>query len=451
MNARLKSFLFILSLLTSFFSAFAQDLLSQQINLENTSTTVYNILSALKNNDISLAYSKSKINDSPIIIGSRSISVQNILNVLRDQANIEYSIKNNLILLSSWTPVSQMHTVRGIVMDKESGEVLIGATVIDIKSGQGVVTNNYGYYSFSSTDNFLILQTGYIGFENQIDTVSLEDFNTQYDIRLKPEIDQLEEVVVSAVAADNNITSVIPGYNTINLKSEGQIPYFLGEVDVLQGAMLLPGIRTLGEDANGLNIRGGETDQNLILLDEATIYNPNHLYGLISIFNPEAVNHIEVMKGFIPPSYGGRASSVITVHQKEGDYHNYQFNGGLGILSGKVLVQGPLVREKSSFILSGRRSLFNLPIDDDTNIRFHDLNTKINWKANDKNTYYLSGYFGNDRNTNIFETERNWGNRNITLRWNHLYGKKVFSNTSAIFSEYNYKRNSLFTKFFHKL
>ncbi len=203
-------------------------------------------------------------------------------------------------------------------------------------------------------------------------------------------MNELNEITISAIEPDFNVSSLIPGINTLNLSTEGQIPYFLGEVDVLQGATLLPGIKTLGEDANGLNIRGGSTDQNLILLDEATVYNPNHLYGLISVFNPEAVNNVEIMKGFIPPSYGGRASSVISVHQKEGDDQNYHFTGGIGLVSARF-AEGPSRKSKAHLSFRAGNPFSIYPLDNNTSTSFQDLNAKINLKYNKEYTSTFRG------------------------------------------------------------
>jgi hypothetical protein len=440
MSAKTKVF-FSLLFFFMHVSTYAQDMLQEALNFNKKTYSVHQLLRAAKEQLPNLAYSESKIPNPKLSIMRSTLTVEEFLIVLNERLGVTAKVTGNLITLSYQpTRTIKVYTISGTVRDRESGEVLIGATVYDPISDKGVVTNSYGYYSLTIPKGNHVIRAAFMGYQTLADSIALNGTTKSYDLYLSPEIDELQEVIVSAMSPDFNISSLIPGYNTINLNTEGQIPYFLGEVDVLQGAMLLPGIRTLGEDANGLNVRGGAIDQNLILLDEATVYNPNHLYGLVSIFNPEAVNHVEIMKGFIPPSYGGRASSVISVHQKEGDYNNYKFHGGIGILSGKFLAQGPIKKEESSFILSGRSSIFNLPlIDEDANVRFQDLNAKINWKANDKNTFYFSGYFGNDRNTNIFETVRNWGNRNFTLRWNHLFGEKIFSNSSAILSEYNYK------------
>lgn len=429
--------LFIFAFILISFTSIGQSVFQKSIDVIPGSYSVHQVFGVLKENNIPIAYSSSLVPSGKIEIQSEEIRVQELLQILATQFRAKYEFKDGLIVISFAPEIKKM-TIKGIVRDLENGEVLIGATLIIDKTTDGVITNNYGYYSLSLEPGKYPIQVGYLGYKSLKDTIDLS-VNQTINFELAPIINELTEVTVSALPPDFNITSLVPGFNTLRLSTEGQIPYFLGEVDVLQGATLLPGIRTLGEDANGLNIRGGGTDENLILLDEAIVYNPNHLYGLISVFNPEAVNNIEIMKGFIPPSYGGRASSVITVHQKDGDDQNYHFTGGVGIVSGKFIAEGPIKKNVSSFILSGRQSIFDLSLDENTNTSFQDLNAKMNWKLNSKNTFFVSGYFGNDRSTNTFETVRNWGNRNVSVRWNHLIGNRIFTNNTAVISEYNYK------------
>lgn len=420
----------------------AQNLLDRQLAIPPGSYTLEEALEIIKENGISVAYSVDKLPETNWINLLERSPLQSYLNDLANKTHIKFRVLGDLLVISYDPFQSTNHrvSIRGFLRDAETGEVLIGATVNKTGTDKGTVTNRYGYYSITLRPGVHIIKASFLGYHSLQDTIVVERNNKMVNFRLHPKTEQLDEVMISAIEPDENITSLIPSKNTINLNTRGQIPYFLGEVDVLQGATFLPGISTLGEDANGLNIRGGSVDQNLILLDEATIYNPNHVFGLISIFNPEAVNSIEIMKGFIPPSYGGRSSSVITVHQKEGNDQHYSFTGGIGLLSARMIAEGPIVREKSSFIASARQSLINLTLDDNnTTSRFNDLNLKVNWKANNKNTFYLSAYYGNDKNENAFNRVSRWGNRNISARWNRLYGPRIFGHFSAIVSEYNYR------------
>lgn len=395
------------------------------------------LLEILRSEGVIIAYSNDKLPKTPIKITKKSLEVDELLDILVRESGITVTQKGNAYVIS-YLPQIQ-YSLKGIITDNTSGEVLIGASIFALDLNAGVTSNHYGYYSLKMPPGEHIIRINYIGYEPYTDTLFIESTSENKDYAITPRIEELNEVVVSAYEPNLNIESTIPGVNTINLNTKGQLPYFLGEVDVLQGATLLPGINTLGEDANGLSVRGGSVDQNLILLDEATVYNPNHLYGMISIFNPEAVNKIEVMKGYIPPSYGGRASAVMTIHQKEGNYESFHLTGGIGIVSARLIAEGPLKKEVSSFILSARQSLFDLTLDENSTNYFHDFNLKTNWKINPKNTFYVSGYLGNDRSTNVFETDRIWGNRNLSLRWNHLFGQRVFANFSGIYSQYNYK------------
>lgn len=420
----------------------AQQLLEREITIPPGTYKPQQFFDVLKNEGVSIAYSADKLPDVRWTNSIRKSTVRTYLENLKSSTGIGFKLVGDMIVISHQPlkATDRKASLRGYLRDAETGEALIGATVSESGTDNGTVSNRYGYYSLTLAEGSHIIKASILGYTSIEDTLVIQRKNKIINFNLHPKTEQLSEIVVSAVEPDENITSLIPSRNTINLNTKGQIPYFLGEVDVLQGATLLPGISTLGEDANGLNIRGGAVDQNLILLDEATVYNPNHVFGLISIFNPEAVNSIEIMKGFIPPSYGGRTSSVITVHQKEGNDQDYRFTGGIGLLSARFIAEGPLIRSKSSFIASARQSLINLSLsDNNARASFQDLNLKVNLKANRENTFYLSAYFGNDKNENNFERVSRWGNQNIAARWNHLFGSKIFSNFSAIVSEYRYR------------
>ncbi|MGB3465705.1 MAG: TonB-dependent receptor [Cyclobacteriaceae bacterium] len=331
----------------------------------------------------------------------------------------------------------QYFTLKGIIKDQSNGEVVIGASIV-LKENDGVISNGYGFYSITLPKGNHLLTVSHTGYETITEKIDLTA-NQTVNIRLTEKINELAEVIIQGRQPKENVTGIIPGINTMNFKNKGDIPYFLGEVDVLQGSLLLPGINNLGEDSNGINIRGGSTSQNLVLLDEAVIFNTSHLYGLISIFNPESVNDVEIFKGSIPARYGGRSTSVISIRQRDGNDRELQVAGGLGLVAGRLTIEGPIIKEKSSFLISGRRSLVNLSglttLDPDR-ASFVDLNFKVNYKMNPRNKFYLSGYFGDDRSENRLDLFRKWGNRTASFRWNHLFSDRLFSNTSIIFSEY---------------
>ncbi|XOV94162.1 MAG: carboxypeptidase-like regulatory domain-containing protein [Bacteroidota bacterium] len=395
--------------------------------------------------DYNLAYSINTIPGNAKISLSTDTPYGELFDIITKQSNVTFNRQGNTYIVTYEPQKPHKYVIKGYVRDRDSGEPLIGSTVYLVGTNQGVVTNHYGYYSLTLPAKSYEIACSFIGYTNDSIKVDLKS-NISYDFDLSLRLSELEEVTVSSREPQYNIKSIIPGVNTIDLQTEGQIPYFLGEVDVLQGALLMPGIRTIGEDASGINVRGGDVDQNLLLLDESIIYNPNHFYGLISVFNPEAVNSIEIMKGFMPPSYGGRASSVITVNQKEGNDEEFSVTGGIGLVSARLIAEGPIKREKSSFIISGRQSIANLSVLGNTssglsrnNANFQDFNAKINLKINSSNTVHLAGYFGNDRNRTGFDAIRNWGNRNLSVRWNHLFGPRLFSNFTSTISEYAYK------------
>lgn len=407
---------------------------------------LFDVLDSLRDSDINVAYSANKLTNQTVTL-KRGTTLKEFLGMLRSSLIADVTYTGNQIILSPHIP--KTYTVHGLLKNVESGEHIIGATVQVMGTNLGSTTNGYGYYTMTLQEGDYELQFSHLGYQMKKLEISL--YGTTYlEVSVSPKITELEEVEVSSLSGDINLSETIPSINRISIAgSDGQMPYFLGEVDVIQNALLKPGIRAIGEDASGIHVRGGGVDQNLTLLDEATIYNPNHLYGFISVFNPEAVNHVRIMKGYIPPSYGGRTSSVIEVRQKEGNANKTSFSGGIGVVSARALLEGPIHEGKSSYLLSGRQSLLNLSIDDFASnsvqrnrISFQDLNLKLNFKYSQASTYYLSGYIGNDRNIAGLNSTRNWGNRMLNFRWNYLFTPRLFSNISAFISEYNYKIES---------
>ena len=405
--------------------------------------TLFQSLDSIRSNGIKLAYSSDKLTNQQITV-SEGWTVREFLDFLDKNQIADIIYNGGQIILLPHTPKN--YTVHGVLKDVETGEHIIGAAVEVSGTQLGTTTNGYGYYSITLREGAYRLKFSHIGYRPYESEITLFK-DAYFDISLSQQITTLEEVEVLSVADDINLSETIPSINRISIAGrDGQIPYLLGEVDVIQNALLKPGIRAIGEDASGIHVRGGGVDQNLTLLDEAIIYNPNHFYGLISIFNPEAVNNVRIMKGYIPPSYGGRTSSVIEVRQKEGNANKTKVSGGIGVLSARALVEGPIHEGKSSFLVSGRQSLLNLSLDDFASnsvqrnrVRFQDLNLKLNFKYSQSSTYYLSGYIGNDRNIAGLTTTRNWGNRMLNFRWNYLFTPRLFSNISAFYSEYNYR------------
>ncbi|WP_462251517.1 TonB-dependent receptor [Ekhidna sp.] len=422
-----------------------QDPLDQKLSFWGE-ITLFDALDSLRTQGLNIAYSADKLTNQALDI-DRGTTPRKFLDYLKENLIADITFSGSQIILSPHIP--QNYTVHGVLKNVESGEHIIGATVQVAGTNLGTTTNGYGYYSITLREGTYNLEYSHIGYRGTTTEISL--YRTTYlDVSIAPKITELKEVEVLSLSDDVNLSETIPSINRITIsEADGQIPYFLGEVDVIQNALLKPGIRAIGEDASGIHVRGGGVDQNLTLLDEATIYNPNHFYGLISVFNPEAVNNVRIMKGYIPPSYGGRTSSVIEVRQKEGNANKTSVSGGIGILSARALLEGPIHEGKSSYLISARQSLLNLSIDDFAStsvqrnrIRFQDLNLKLNFKYSQASRYYLSGYIGNDRNIAGLNSTRNWGNRMLNFRWNYLFTPRLFSNISAFVSEYNYKIES---------
>lgn len=341
----------------------------------------------------------------------------------------------------------QSRSVSGTVKDKKNGELLIGVTVkVSDDPSINVVANEYGFYSLSLPEGnhtIIISYPGYKDFEQQINV----DQNMKLDLFLSQEEQKsntIDEVVVSGVKKDKNLSSAQMGTETLSIKNIEKLPVLFGEKDVMKTIQLLPGIKSNGEGSSGFSVRGGATDQNLILLDEAPVYNASHLLGFFSTFNSDALKDASIIKGNSPAQYGGRLSSVMDVKMKDGNNKNYNINGGIGLISSRLSVEGPLQKEKSSFIVSGRRTYADLFLKSskdykDNKLYFYDLNLKANYQINENNRIYLSGYFGRDvlGLGDTFNTD--WGNTTATLRWNSIINSKLFSNTSLIYSNYDYK------------
>jgi hypothetical protein len=351
---------------------------------------------------------------------------------------------NVLFLFSTTLLLAQSkHTVSGTVKENSSGETLIGVSVsVEGKPSVGVVTNEYGFYSLSLLQGNYTLRFSYIGYEQNLVPIELNS-NITANIDLSEESTILQEVVVSAKKDDDNLSSAAMGTEVLNMKTVAIVPVLFGEKDLVKTIQLMPGIKSNGEGSNGFSVRGGATDQNLILLDEAPVYNASHLLGVFSAFNSDAIKDATIIKGNSPAQFGGRLSSVMDVKMKEGNNKNFQASGGIGLISSRLTVEGPIQKKKSSFIISGRRTyadLFAKLSSDfkDVELYFYDLNAKANVAINDKNKLFFSGYLGKDvlAASGLFGS--NWGNVTGTLRWNSVLSSKLFSNTSLIYSNYDF-------------
>lgn len=348
-----------------------------------------------------------------------------------------------IALVFTYMASGQNFTLSGYIKDAKSGEELINASVVT-EDLQGTVTNIYGFYSLTLPKGKYKLTFSYIGYENKEQIIDLNSSQT-LDVELSEATNELVEVEVTATKLNENLSKPEMSTTSLSAKQIKAIPQFLGEFDVIRSITLLPGVTTVGEGASGFNVRGGKTDQNLILLDQAPVYNSSHIFGFFSVFNGDAVRDLKLYKGGIPSPFGGRLSSVLDVHQKEGNMREYGGSAGLGLLSSRLMFEGPILEDRASFMVAGRRSyqdlLLRLSPNDDVNsltANFYDFNAKVNYKFNDKSRLYLSAYYGKDAFGVPGLVKFNWGNLGLTARWNYLINDKLFLNVSSIYSDYDY-------------
>ena len=331
-------------------------------------------------------------------------------------------------------------TLSGYIVDQSSKEVIIGSNVIIPLLNTGTISNSYGFYSITVPEGNYEIIFSILGYKEIIKNINI-DKNISIDIMLNEEIEELKEVVITENIEDIKIDLPVLSLNRLSGQTIRQTPVVFGESDLLKTIQLLPGVSNAGEGASGFNVRGGGADQNLILFDEAIIYNSSHLFGLFSVFNSDAIKEVKLFKGGIPASYGGRVSSVLDVYQKDGNKNELKFNGGIGVISSRFLIEGPIQKEKSSFLIASRGTYAHLFLklsDINNSAYFFDINTKSNFIIDKKNKIYFSGYFGRD----FFKLDNTflllYGNTTFNLRWNHLINDKTFSNTSVIYSDYYY-------------
>jgi hypothetical protein len=335
------------------------------------------------------------------------------------------------------------HSISGKIRDLHSGEALLGATIFVKELKTGAVSDLYGNYSLTLDEGNYTLVYSYIGYQTIEKSILLNN-DLKISIELDPQQHQLKEVEITSEKNDKNVVKPEMSTFRMDIKTIQRIPALMGEVDIIKAIQLLPGVQSAGEGSSGFSVRGGSPDQNLILLDEATVYNASHLMGFFSVFNNDAIKDVKLYKGDIPANYGGRLASVLDVRMNDGNSKKFEINGGIGIIASRLTVEGPIVKDRASFILSGRRTYADifLPLSSNkalqnNSLYFYDLNAKANYRINDNNQIFLSGYFGRDVFKNNFAGMK-WGNETATLRWNHLFTKQLFSNFSLIYSNYLY-------------
>ena len=360
----------------------------------------------------------------------------------------------NLLCYTLFFPlflVSQNHTLSGYVKDAKTGEALIGVSIFVEKESKGVSTNVYGYYSISLDAGQYGLKYSYVGYSSIVKTVQFSE-PIRLNIELSETEDLLDEVVVYAKQSDENTKGTQMGKIELSMDKIKTIPAFMGEVDILKTIQFLPGVSSGGEGNTGFYVRGGGPDQNLILLDEATVYNASHLFGFFSVFNADAIKNVSLTKGGMPANYGGRLSSVLDITMKDGNYKSFQGDGGIGLIASRLTLQGPIKEDTASYIISGRRTYIDVLAEPfipesspskGSGYYFFDLTAKVNWRLSDKDRLYLSSYFGRDifsfQNKDLdFNFKVPWGNATASLRWNHLFSDKLFVNTTGVFTDYNF-------------
>lgn len=368
-----------------------------------------------------------------------------------------------LILFSICTlfSFSQNYTISGYVQEASNGESLIGVSIYNKSTNKGTSSNQYGFYSLTLPKGNYSIVYSFIGLQTIIKEVNLSQ-NERINISLQENSTQIQEIKITEERLDKNVEKTNMSQVKLKIQNVKAIPAILGEIDVLKAAQLLPGISNGGEGNSGLYVRGGGPDQNLVLLDEAVVYNAAHLFGFFSVFNADAIKDMNIIKGGMPAEYGGRLSSVLDITMKDGNNQKFQADGGIGLLSSRLTLQGPIQKNKSSFIVSGRRTyvdilskpFLNQPLKETgepnpfagSGYYFYDLTTKINYRISDKDRLFLSGYFGRDvfnfsDASSGFGIEIPWGNATTSLRWNHLFNDKLFMNTSLIFTDYRFEFN----------
>ena len=332
-------------------------------------------------------------------------------------------------------------TLSGTIANESNTETLIGVNIYIPEAKVGITTNSYGFYTTTLPKGTYTIIISYMGFDNIEKSITLTE-NTKMNFGMTEISKELDEVVIQSNTTKANIRKPEMSTNKLSIATIKKMPAVLGEVDVLKSILQLPGVTNAQEGASGFNVRGGSVDGNLVLLDEAVVYNTSHLFGFFSVFNADVIKDLKLYKGGIPANFGGRISSVLDIYQKEGNNKEYHVNGGIGLISSRLLVEGPIVKEKSSFVVAGRGSyahLFMKLADEPNSAYFYDLNTKFNYKFNDRNNVFVSGYFGNDNmdfNKSFINT---YGNKLFNIRWNHIFSDKIFSNASAIYSVYDYR------------
>ncbi len=431
--------------------SFAQrGILSETISVSfnnNSLSEAFEIIEKIS--DAEFAFSPDFLPPTRISKDFKNKKIRTVLNNILNETKLVFKTRGNRITIFKkdenstdyYEPEIPKFTINGFLRDSASGEELIGGTIRILPENRGTATNAYGFYSITLPEGKYTFEIGYIGYKTIREEINLVS-NKLVSFDLTQVKTDLDEVIVTAEKDGDGILFGEAGTNKINLQDLQNLPSLLGERDVLGTMQLLPGVQATGEGNAGFSVRGGSSDQNMILLDEAPIYNPAHMLGIFSIFNPDAIKDVRLMKSHIPTAYRGRLSSVVDIHMKEGNSKDFKFGGGVGLLLTKLKAEGPFADQKGSFMIAGRRTYHDLwmrPLsDNDFRVFFHDLNAKANFRLTEKDRLYVSLYLGDDVFRTREDFEIKWGNTTSTLRWNHLFNDKVFSNTTFIISDFDF-------------
>ena len=354
---------------------------------------------------------------------------------------IRYLLLLKFLLAFSIAWSQQKVTLNGYVKDKSNGEELLGVTIYIPSLRAGTITNDYGFYALTLPAGTYEVQFTYIGYQQETRTLSLQA-NMSLNMEMQTDAQVMQEIVIEEKPLDENVVAVQMSKNSLNMNQVRKLPALFGEIDIIKNIQMLPGVITAGEGTSSFFVRGGSADQNLILIDEAPVYDPSHLFGLFSVFNADVIKDSELYKGGIPARFGGRLSSILEVRTKDGNNKDFDITGGIGSMASRIAVEGPIVKDKSSFIISARRSyvdVFLKAANEDNLVYFYDVNAKVNWKSDNRNRFFASFYRGRDVFSFGDDFGFAWGNMTGTFRWNHLFNDRLFSNTSIILSNFDYK------------
>lgn len=453
--------LILLMILAPHASCYSQEKRATKFSFELQENTLKDALIELvEKTDYKFSYKESLVNYQHIDkMQFHNEDIKSILNKLLAGSQIEYQLINRIVILKEKKNAKRF-TISGTITDKKTGESLIGANFICLNKAIGTTSNHYGFYSFTLPEGKWTIEIRYIGYKTVKKNIELNK-NIRLDIELSSQENQLGEVIINENKSNEAIDNLNIGRQSVNINTIKSMPALLGEPDVLKSLQMLPGVQAASDASANFNVRGGSYDQNLVLLDDAPIYNPSHSLGFFSIFNPDAIKNVEIYKGGIPAQYGGRLSSVVDIRMKEGDMKEYHGDLSVGTIASRLSLEGPIAKDKASFIVSGRYSYAGMTADGfvslldvmginggalrdyntGNDVSFYDLNMKLNYKINENNRLFFSAYTGRDQFYYKFIDEKSsmdWGNNSGTLRWNHIFSDRLFSNTTLVFSNYDY-------------